>query len=118
MLEDGTAALDARLGVGERAIEGGARDPGCERSDRGVEGGESGLDVGGIVSALGDHVAARDADLVEKDLALRHSAECMLVERTPARNSTKIERHEAYAAVVQSVARGELHVHHGHGCDW
>src|SRR5208283_221977 len=115
MLEDGTSALDARLGVGERAIEGRARDPGRERPDRRVEGGESGLDMGGIGCAFGDHVAARDADLVEENLALRQSAECMLVERTPARNSGKIERHEAYAAVVECVTRAKLHIHNRHG---
>src|ERR1039458_2832407 len=109
MLEDGTSALDARFGVGERAIEGRARDPGRHCPDRRVEGGESGLDMGRIIGALGDHVAARDADLVEENLSLRQTAKSVLVERTPARYSGMIERHEAYATVVQRVARSKLH---------
>src|ERR1035437_1866289 len=117
MLEDGTSALDARFGVGERAIEGRASDPGRHCPDRRIESAATALDVGGIGCALGNHVAARDADLVEENLTLWQSAESMLVEGTAARNSGKIERHEAYATVVQPVARAELHVDNGHGCD-
>src|SRR5208282_2243517 len=105
MLANRLATLDAIPGVIERDLEGRTSHSGEDRTHHRIRTTASALGrrSRGLVGR-DQHVAARNPDLIEKNLALVERALAELVERLALRYAGQVKRHESNAAAEHDAA--------------